>query len=394
MITEPNSLLKKYKCCVIIPTYNNAKTLARVINGVLNYTDNIIIINDGCTDNTREILNDFSTLTIIHLETNQGKGNALCLGLQKAEELGFSYAISIDSDGQHYFDDIPLFINELEKSENKKLLLIGERNLSADGMPKKNTFANKFSNFWYWAETGKKLSDTQSGFRLYPVKDVNSINLFTTKYEFEIEVIVKASWKGIEVRNIPIRVLYDEEERVSHFRPFKDFFRISLLNTWLVFVALVWIKPRDFFRRLKKKGFKKFFYEDFLGSNDAPLKKAFSVGLGTFIGISPFWGFQTFLSIFLAQIFRLNKTISFAFSNVSIPPMIPFIVYGSLKVGSFLLNRPFNLNLSQISTYFDIKQHLEYLLQYIIGSFVLASFSALLLGAMSYGILTLIQKKK
>ncbi len=389
MEIEPNKLLKKHHCCVIVPTYNNAKTLARVINGVLNYTNDVIIINDGCTDNTKEILDKFSYLTIIHFKKNQGKGNALHIGLKRAEELGYNYAISIDSDGQHYFDDIPLFINELEKSKNKKLLLIGERNLSADGMPKKNTFANKFSNFWYWTETGQKLSDTQSGFRLYPVKEVNSINLFTTKYEFEIEVIVKASWAGIKVKNIPIRVLYDEKERVSHFRPFKDFFRISLLNTWLVFVALVWIKPRDFFRRLKKKGFKKFFYEDFLGGNDAPLKKALSVGLGIFIGISPFWGFQTFLSIFLAHILKLNKTISFAFSNISIPPMIPFIVYGSLKVGGFLLNKEFILNFDQIAVNFDIQQHAGYFFQYIIGSFALAIFFSLLFGAISYGVLNL-----
>lgn len=261
MNTQPNitELLNQYECCVIIPTYNNGKTLSRVINGVLTYTASIIVVNDGCTDDTSEILQGFSDLQIIHLAKNKGKGNALHVGLKKAEELGFDYAITIDSDGQHYPDDIPLFINVLNNAENKNLVLIGGRNLNADGMPKKNTFANKFSNFWYWAETGEKLFDTQSGFRLYPVKKVNALRLFTTKYEFEIEVIVKASWAGIEVKNIPIRVLYDPNERVSHFRPFKDFFRISLLNTWLVLVALFYIKPYNLFRKIKKRA-KKILY--------------------------------------------------------------------------------------------------------------------------------------
>lgn len=387
--SEIQQLLIDYQCCVLMPTYNNHKTLKRVIDGVLLYTQNLIVVNDGCTDTTEDILKQYEKLHTIHLSKNQGKGNALNVGLQKAEELGFEYAITIDSDGQHYPNDIPLFINELHTSKNKDLLVIGARNLNADGMPRKNTFANKFSNFWFWAETGTQLDDTQSGFRLYPVKKVNNLKLFTTKYEFEIEVMVKASWAGVEVKNIPINVLYDKDERVSHFRPFKDFVRISLLNTYLVFIALVYIKPRDFIRSIKKKGLKKFFYEDFLASSDSNRKKALSISLGTFIGLSPFWGLQTFLAIFLASVFRLNKVISFAFSNVSIPPFIPFIIYGSLKIGGFLLGKEFNINLSQVDSNFDIKTHL---LQYIIGSFTLATAGSILFGLIGYFILLTYKK--
>lgn len=372
-----------------MPTYNNHKTLQRVINGVLEYTSNLIVVNDGCTDNTQEILSKYTKLTTLHLPVNQGKGNALSVGLKKAEELGFEYAITIDSDGQHYPKDIPLFLETLHYSTNKDLLLIGARNLNANGMPRKNTFANKFSNFWFWAETGTQLEDTQSGFRLYPVKKVNKLKLFTTKYEFEIEVIVKASWNDVEVKNIPINVLYDKDERVSHFRPFKDFVRISLLNTYLVFIALLYIKPRNLIRSIKKKGLKKFFYEDFLANTDSNTKKSLSISLGTFIGLSPFWGFQTFLAIFLASIFKLNKVISFTFSNVSIPPFIPFIIYGSLKVGGFLLNKKFSLNFSEIDSNFNIKTHL---LQYIVGSFTLAIIGSIVFGLIGY--ITLLAYKK
>ena len=379
------------KCCVLIPTYNNHKTLNRVIDGVLKYTQSIIIINDGSTDSTKSILESYSNIHHIHIEKNKGKGNALRLGLQKAEDLGFDYAVSIDSDGQHYPDDIPLFIDALSQSENKDLLIIGARNLNADGMPKKNTFANKFSNFWYWAETGINLQDTQSGFRLYPVKTINKISFFTTKFEFEIEVIVKAAWKGVEVKNIPINVLYDESERVSHYRPFKDFIRISLLNTWLVIIALIYIKPRDFFRKFKEKGFKRFFYEDFLGSEDSTIKKALSIVLGTFIGLSPLWGLHSFLSIFLAAVFKLNKVISFTFSNVSLPPFIPFIIYGSLKIGGLLMGSGFNLQLHQIDQNFDIKTHL---IQYVVGSFVLATFTSIVFGLIGFTVLTIFNKNK
>ena len=389
-LSEIKQKINILKCCVLIPTFNNDKTLRRVIDGVLEFTTNIIVVNDGSTDATQDILSSYTQIKSIHLEQNIGKGNALKLGLKKAEEFNFEYVISIDSDGQHYPDDISLFIEELFNSENKNLLLIGARNLKANGMPRKNSFANKFSNFWFWAETGKKLTDTQSGFRLYPVKKVNKLKLFTTKFEFEIEVIVKASWSGIEVKNIPIKVLYDASERVSHYRPFKDFVRISLINTWLILIALFYIKPRDFFRKFKQKGFKRFFYEDFLGSQDSKLKKSLSIALGTFIGLTPLWGLHSILAIFLAIVFKLNKVISFAFSNISFPLFIPFIIYASLKIGGLLVGSEYSLKLHQIDANFDITTHI---LQYILGSFVLAVCVSVLFGFIGYVLLSIFSSK-
>ena len=121
-------------------------------------------------------------------------------------------------------------------------------------VPGKSSFGNKFSNFWFWVETGLKMSDTQSGYRLYPVKLLETTKFLTRKFEFEIEVLVTSAWRGIEITEVPVRVFYAEKEsRVSHFRPFKDFTRISILNTVLVTIALLYIKPRDFIRGLKKK---------------------------------------------------------------------------------------------------------------------------------------------
>src|SRR5690606_24024461 len=319
--------------CVIIPTYNNEKTLRRVLNKTLEFTSEIIVINDGSTDSTSLILSEFQQITQIHLNPNKGKGFALRTGFKEALKRNYDYAITIDSDGQHFPEDMQIFVDEI--AQNGEALLIGDRNMEQDGIPKKSSFGNRFSNFWFWFETGIKLNDTQSGFRLYPIRKMEKIKFFTRKFEFEIEVIVKAAWKGIPVKNVPIQVLYDESERVSHFRPFKDFTRISLLNTWLVIIALLYIKPRDYFIKFKQKGFKRFFLEDLLHSEDSNLKKSLSVALGVFIGLSPLWGLQTIVVLFLAFIFRLNKLIAFAFSNVSLPPLIPFIIYGSMKIGSY-----------------------------------------------------------
>src|SRR5690606_40377372 len=117
---------------------------------------------------------------------------------------------------------------------------------------------------WFWFETGIKPADTQSGYRLYPLDRIPK-KLYTNKFELEIEVIVRSAWKDIVVKNVPIKILYDPTERVSHFRPFKDFTRISILNTFLVLISLLYIFPRNAFRSFKKKRLriflKKIFWE-------------------------------------------------------------------------------------------------------------------------------------
>ena len=249
-ILSKQDLLNSTSFCVIVPTYNNHKTLKKVLDSILDFTQNVIIVNDGSTDTTNEILKQYSELTQIHHPKNLGKGRALRNGFRKAIEMNFEYAITIDSDGQHFASDIPNFIQEIQNEPNS--LLIGSRNMTQENVPKKSSFGNKFSNFWFKFETGIVLEDTQSGFRSYPLRLIPK-QFYTNKFEFEIEVIVRSAWKGIVVKNIPIQILYDPAERVSHFRPFKDFTRISILNTVLVINALLYIKPRDFFRRAKKK---------------------------------------------------------------------------------------------------------------------------------------------
>lgn len=386
-IISKQELLDSTSFCVIVPTYNNQKTLKKVLDSILDFTSNVIIVNDGSTDQTSEILKQYSQLTQIHHPKNLGKGRALRNGFRKAIELDFEYAITIDSDGQHFAADIPGFIEEIQKEPNS--LLIGSRNMTQENVPKKSSFGNKFSNFWFKFETGIALEDTQSGFRLYPLKLIPK-RFYTNKFEFEIEVIVRSAWKGIVVKNIPIQVLYDPAERVSHFRPFRDFTRISILNTVLVTNALIYIKPRDFFRKAKKKGFKKFFLEDILESKDSNFKKSAAIALGIFIGISPFWGFQTILLFTFAALFRLNKVIAFLSSNVSFPPFIPLIIYGSLKTGSLFVSSDAPLFLDSSMTLDDIQKNAT---QYIVGSLILASVLALSVGLISYLLLTAFSSK-
>jgi len=109
--------------------------------------------------------------------------------------------------------------------------------MSQAGIPGQSSKGNRFSSFWYLVVTAQELKDTQSGYRLYPVRLINSLKLITWKFELEIEVLVKSTWKKVEVKNIPIRVHYDPGERVTHFRPFWDIVRIVFLYMYFVLIS-------------------------------------------------------------------------------------------------------------------------------------------------------------
>lgn len=358
------------KVCVIIPTYNNAGTIKNTIESVLAYTSNIIVVNDGSTDQTASLIADFEAITVISYQPNAGKGMALRKGFEKALELAFEYAITIDSDGQHFATDLPLFIEKL-KNEGPALIM-GARNMdSADNVPGKSSFGNKFSSFWYKIETGIALPDTQTGYRLYPLLPMSNMKFYTHKYEFEIEVIVRLAWAGVKVVSVPITVYYPpKEKRISHFRPFKDFMRISIVNTVLVSLCFFYIWPRNFFRKFTKNNWKQELKKIILKPNESDIAKANAVAFGGFMGIVPIWGFQLLVGIPLAHLFKLNKTLFVLAAHISIAPMIPFIVFLSYKMGKpFMGVRAVDISFNKQLTLSKIGQNLE---QYLYGSIFLA----------------------
>ena len=372
---------------VIIPTYNNAATLGKVIREVQEYPFPVLVVNDGSTDGTRTVLKDFPDIRVIAYPDNRGKGTALNTGLKEATKAGFRYAITIASDGQHYPDDLPVFLEEIARHPDS--LLIGARNLASDNMPGKNTFANKFSNFWFTLETGIRLADTQSGYRLYPLQKLKGMHLFTSKYEFELEIIVQAAWRNVRVANVPVRVYYPPAgERVSHFRPLRDFTRISLLNSVLVLIALLWFWPLKCLRSITIANIRNAISRYITDTPESNFRITQAVMLGVFMGIVPIWGYQMIAAGVLAHLMRLNKVITIAASNISLPPMIPFLLFGSYATGGWLLGRPVTLPLHEIT--FDLMKNS--LLQYLVGSLVFAVLCSLLSGAICITLLSVFRK--
>lgn len=260
---QQNEPMAKVDTLILIPTYNNAGTLADVVQRAMQQGLPVLVVDDGSTDGTAALLKKMmerevipsaknyadateitspSTLYVITHQVNQGKGKALKTGFQEALRLGFEYVITLDADGQHHPEDVPLLMAQ----KGEKTLVVGSRSIR--GKDGGSSFANKFSNFWFTLYTWIKLPDTQTGYRLYPLKSLPSLGLLSARYEAELTLLVFSAWKGLKLVPVPVQVEYPED-RVTHFRPGKDFTRISILNTLLLFVAIFYGYPRTLFRK-------------------------------------------------------------------------------------------------------------------------------------------------
>jgi len=389
--TPVNIQCRELQACILIPTYNNCASLAAVINDVARYTDQIIIVNDGSTDNTVAVLEQFPFLQVLTLPVNKGKGAALRCGFEYAYKHGYRYAITIDSDGQHFAKDLYKFLDTAAAMPNA--IVIGARNMNQETVPGKSSFGNRFSNFWFKIETGIVLPDTQSGYRLYPLEPLQDIHFFTHRFEFEIEVLVRAAWRDIDIVAVPVTVYYaPAESRISHFRPVKDFTRISLLNTILVLITLLYIVPRNFILGLfDKKKRQAFLDQHVFNPHHSDELKSVSIAFGVFMGIIPVWGFQLALAVFFALLFKLNKGLVIIAANISVPPMIPLIIFLSYKIGAWWM--PAHATQLVFSKNISLQNIKTNLVQYVYGSITLAVFAALVFGLASYLLIKIFKRK-
>lgn len=247
--------VEENEVCAVIPTYQNAKTLLKVVADVHRVVDTVFVVDDGSNDGTAALLdkatgNEHPEKVLTHPK-NCGKGAALKTGLTYARQQGFRYAVTVDADGQHRADDIPALLKAVE--EEPDALAIGSRGLQHENMPAKSTFANRFSNFWFALQTLQRLPDTQSGLRVYPLRRLHGLRWMSARYEAELTLLVFSAWAGVKLLPVPVSVYYPpRDQRVTHFRPGRDFTRISVLNTLLCFLMVVYGWPRIFCRQIAR----------------------------------------------------------------------------------------------------------------------------------------------
>jgi uncharacterized protein (DUF2062 family) len=364
------------KPCIVIPCYNHPATVALVAASALPYAP-VIVVDDGSTVK----LPDLPGCTFLRLEKNSGKAAALRAGFKHAVALGYTNAITMDADGQHYAEDLPKFL-ELAGSQ-PNALGVGVRDLIAAGCPRHRQRSNAVSTFWFRVETGIRLGDTQCGFRCYPLALTQRIWTRSGRYAFELEFMVRAAWIDTRLVAVPVKCTYADGIRNSHFRPVKDLAHITLMNIGLVLQS--WTVPKKL-RVLWSFGGKESLgatITDFFTEHaHEPGRIAGAVGLGLFCGIAPFWGVQMLVAATIAHWLRLNKATTLLASNISIPPCVPFLVYGSTILGHWL----FTGQILHI-TVDEMRAHwASHILQYIIGSFALGILAGIAGMIITYGI--------
>ena len=245
--------LNNIRVCVLIPTYTNQGTLGQVIQDVLQAGWPLWVIDDGSTDGTGRLLaSRQDRVHVIRYQPNRGKAYALEQGFKAAYEAGYTHAVTMDADGQHLVQDLPALA--AFATAHPDTVVVGARiQKDKKGQKAGSAFANRFSNFWFHVQTAIPLQDTQCGLRLYPLRAVQGIRVLGRRYEGELELLVRLAWRGWDEQSLPVHVYYPPaEERVSHFRPFTDFARISVLNTLLTLLALLYGLPARLIHRIGK----------------------------------------------------------------------------------------------------------------------------------------------
>jgi uncharacterized protein (DUF2062 family) len=373
------------KPCIIIPCFDHPTTVATVAQSAQKFCP-VFVVDDGSTPPVPEL----PGCTIVRLEKNSGKGAALLAGFQRADELGFTHAITMDADGQHFAEDLPKFL--AVATAQPDALAVGVRDFFAAGCPTHRRRSNAVSTFWFRVETGVRLGDTQCGFRGYPLALTRQLKTKSSRYAFELEFMVRASWTGTPIVAVPVKCTYAPDQlRLSHFRPVHDLAHITLMNIGLVLQS--WFVPRTLrvaWSFGKKFPLRKTLREFFIEHAHDPLRMSLAVGLGLFFGIVPLWGVQMAVAATVAHWLRLNKAITLLASNISIPPVAPFIIGIGLIIGHWMFTGEVMKFPPPPPTASKIT---EYLWQCVAGSTVLAVVVAVSGTITAYTVARLVKRK-
>lgn len=208
------------KPCVIIPSHNEAKTIGRLVKRIRQQHLDVVVIDDGSIDNTAQIAQDNGAIVLRNVY-NQGKGASLIRGFHYVLGRDYGAVITMDGDGQHLAEDIVHFVQAAEHSSSG--IFIGNRLGKAKGMPWIRILTNKFMSWLLSKVAGQKIPDSQCGFRLIKREVLKKLDLKSSKFEIESEVLIKASRLGYKIESVPVKTVYGGER--SKINPFSDTLR-------------------------------------------------------------------------------------------------------------------------------------------------------------------------
>ena len=226
---------------VLIPSYNPGKKVFETVRAARSQWAPVWVVVDGSTDGTAAELQQLAAsdpdLRVIVREQNGGKGSAVLDGLNEAVAAGFTHVLTMDSDGQHPADRIQAFM--AESAAHPTAMVLGEPIFDASA-PSIRVKGRKVSNWWANLETlWWGIHDSLFGFRVYPIAPLLRLmrrSLWMRRFDFDVEAVVRLSWAGVPVRNLPAQVRYftAAEGGVSHFNYWRDNVLLSSMHARLL----------------------------------------------------------------------------------------------------------------------------------------------------------------
>ena len=337
----------------VAPSFNNAATLRAVLDGLATQGLGTIVVNDGATDDTRAQLEAWLSEPggdrhVVHHEVNRGKAAAMHTGFARAAELGFTHAVTIDTDGQHDPADVAELARAAAAAPDA--IIVGDRPCE-EGYPLGSLIGRRASNALVRLVSGARVGDSQCGLRIYPLETVLVLDARTGRYAFETEILVRAAWANVPIVDVPIRCIYHAPAgRVSHFRLLPDTVSGGAMHLRLLARSLLpwptrklipvtgdgetgtifdrsrrWLTPLRAWRSLRL-------------DPRARERVGAAIGWGLFIGTQPPLGYKGALCLLIAKVFRLQPLIVLGTSSLSTPPL-GFVLWGAaIVVGHVLLH--------------------------------------------------------
>ena len=378
---------------LVIPVYNHGSTLRSVVKRALNAGWPVLVVDDGSTDKGPDRITDLPC-RLHRLPHNQGKGSAILTGARLAAKWGYDTIVTVDADGQLAPEDAARLV-ETATAQDQPVIVVGTRLMTRDTAPMASLFGRTFSNFWVRLECGLDLPDTQGGLRLYPVEFLLHLPVTARRYDFEVEILVRAAWAGIPILSTSVRVHYpSKERRISHFHQWKDNLRLTILHTRLIFRALnPWPHRRLAARPAPSVMDMSLFYpirlfKQICREHSTPAQLGIAAWMGLFLGALPLIACHTIVIIYVTHRLHLNKPAAVAASQLCCPPVVPVIC---IETGHLIRNGHLLLELSLDTTVYQLHQRL---LEWLLGSLIAGPLLGLAGGLVTYFVVRWLRSRR
>jgi glycosyltransferase involved in cell wall biosynthesis/uncharacterized protein (DUF2062 family) len=375
------------RAVVVVPIYNHAASIVDVLDRIVSLGYEIIVVDDGSTDSTSEVLVRWNSASPVGLASvlthpsNRGKAAALRTGFDRATTIGATHAVTIDADGQLDPEDIPGLLDVAVA--HPRALVLGRRPDQMEGCPARCVVGRRNASLAALAQTGLRLSDTQCGLRVYPLELLGTVRCSAGRYAFEAEIVTRAAWAGFDVLEAPVRCRYfSADKRVSHWRPWRDSLRQGAVHVRLLAVAMIpssrrssgatpivgqsrvrrllrWLNPVRSWREVRQEPI-------------GDLEFASGLAIGAWIGTLPFFGLHTILSMYVAWRLHQQPAAVVLGSQVSMPPLGVFLAAASMILGHFMLTGTLiHVDVSSLTWSSAWRIPLQGFTEWLLGSMVL-----------------------